>query len=122
MTMGKIAISLPDDILAAVENERHALGVTRSEIFRRAVEAFLQRQRDREAIESYVAGYRDQPETNEDLGLARGRFSGCARRAPVEREGPKVRRGELSRADLPAPAGRRPLLLLSRDEAYAHHG
>ena len=40
----------------------------------------------------------------------------------VEREGPKVRRGELSRADLPAPAGRRPLLLLSRDEAYAHHG
>jgi hypothetical protein len=29
MTMGKIAISLPDDILAAVENERHARGVTR---------------------------------------------------------------------------------------------
>ena len=30
-----------------------------------------------------------------------------------------MRRGELWWADLPAPAGRRPVLLLSRDEAYA---
>jgi len=30
-----------------------------------------------------------------------------------------VRRGEVWWADLPPPAGRRPVLLLSRDEAYA---
>jgi mRNA interferase MazF len=30
-----------------------------------------------------------------------------------------VTRGEVWWADLPAPAGRRPVLLLSRDEAYA---
>lgn len=30
-----------------------------------------------------------------------------------------MRRGEVWWADLPAPAGRRPVLLLSRDEAYA---
>lgn len=30
-----------------------------------------------------------------------------------------MRRGELWWADLPEPAGRRPVLLLSRDEAYA---
>ncbi len=29
-----------------------------------------------------------------------------------------MRRGEIWWADLPAPAGRRPVLLLSRDEAY----
>lgn len=30
-----------------------------------------------------------------------------------------MRRGEVWWADLPAPAGRRPMVLLSRDEAYA---
>ncbi len=30
-----------------------------------------------------------------------------------------MRRGDVWWADLPAPAGRRPVLLLSRDEAYA---
>lgn len=30
-----------------------------------------------------------------------------------------MRRGEIWWADLPAPAGRRPVVLLSRDEAYA---
>jgi len=33
-----------------------------------------------------------------------------------------VRRGEIWWADLPPPAGRRPVLLLSRDEAYAIRG
>ena len=65
--MSKVAISLPDELLRTVENERRAHGITRSELFRRAVTAFLQRQRDREALESYVAGYRDQPETDGEL-------------------------------------------------------
>ena len=33
-----------------------------------------------------------------------------------------MRRGEVWWADLPAPIGRRPVLLLSRDEAYAVRG
>ena len=66
--MAKIAISLPDDVLLAVEKERQARGVSRSEFFRRAAMAFLQRQRDMEAVERYVLGYRDQPETDEELG------------------------------------------------------
>jgi mRNA interferase MazF len=33
-----------------------------------------------------------------------------------------VRRGEIWWADLPPPAGRRPVVLLSRDEAYAIRG
>ena len=66
--MAKIAISLPDDVLLAVEEERQARGVSRSEFFRRAALAFLQRQRDMEAIERYEIGYRDQPENDEELG------------------------------------------------------
>ena len=65
--MSRVAISLPDDLLLAVEKERRTHGITRSELFRRAVTAFLQRQREREAIDDYVAGYRNQPETDEEL-------------------------------------------------------
>src|SRR5262249_20021588 len=39
-------------------------------------------------------------------------------RAPPGRRRLVMRRGELWWADLPAPAGRRPVVLLSRDEAY----
>lgn len=41
--------------------------VTRSRLVRRAFSALLPRPRYRKAIESYVAGYRDQPETDEEL-------------------------------------------------------
>ncbi len=41
--------------------------VTRSRLFRRAAAVLLRRRRDRQAIESYVAGYRDHPETDGEL-------------------------------------------------------
>ena len=66
--MAKIAISLPDAVLQAVEKERKARGETRSAFFRRAVEAFLLR--EREAIERYVRGYQRDPETEEEIALA----------------------------------------------------
>ena len=65
--MAKIAISLPDDILKDIEDERLAAGETRSEFFRRAVKAYFQNKRKREDIERYVRGYLKQPETEEEL-------------------------------------------------------
>jgi metal-responsive CopG/Arc/MetJ family transcriptional regulator len=65
--MAKIAISLPDDILKDIEDERLAAGETRSEFFRRAVKAYFQNKRKREDIERYVRGYLEQPETEEEL-------------------------------------------------------
>ena len=67
--MGKtvtIAVSLPEEVLEAAEREREARGETRDELSRRAVEALLRRNR-REAVERYVQGYRDQPETDEEI-------------------------------------------------------
>ena len=61
----KIAISLPEEMLQSVERERRASGETRSEFFRRAVEAFLRRQRERQMEEEYIRGYQEQPETEE---------------------------------------------------------
>lgn len=63
----KIAISLPADILEAAERERKARRETRSEFFRRAVETLLRRERERKAIERYVQGYQEQPETDEEV-------------------------------------------------------
>ena len=59
----KIAISLPEDVLRVIEQERKAKGESRSEFFRRAVEAFLRQQQERVAVEQYIQGYRQRPET-----------------------------------------------------------
>ena len=64
----KIAISLPEELLRGIETERLARGESRSDFFRRAIEAFLRQERDREAIEQYIQGYSDDPETEEELG------------------------------------------------------
>ena len=64
----KIAISLPGELLQGVESHRRASGESRSEFFRRAVETLLHREREREAIEQYIQGYRRHPETPEELG------------------------------------------------------
>ena len=54
--MAKIAISLPEETLEAVEKERLANGLSRSEFFRRAVEEHLRRVKEREDVEQYIQG------------------------------------------------------------------
>ena len=66
----KVAISLPEDVLAAVEMERHAKGETRSEFFRRAVETRLKQERESSAIRDYVRGYQQYPESVEEVEAA----------------------------------------------------
>ena len=68
--MAKIAISVPDTLLDAIENERAASGLSRSAFFRRAVEEHLRREREREDIERYIQGYQLYPETAEELAWA----------------------------------------------------
>lgn len=68
--MAKIAISVPDTLLDAIENERAASGVSRSEFFRHAVEEHLRRERERGDIERYIRGYQLHPETEEEIALA----------------------------------------------------
>ena len=68
--MAKIAISLPEETLQAVEKERQVKGLSRSEFFRRAVEEHLRREKEREDVERYIKGYLKYPETKEEIAMA----------------------------------------------------
>ena len=61
--MAKIAISIPDEILKAVEKERSESGISRSEYFRRTVEEHLRRENEKEDVARYIQGYLENPET-----------------------------------------------------------
>ena len=68
--IAKVAISLPEEILAAVEVERQAKGESRSEFFRRAVETRLKQEQESSAIRDYVRGYQKCPESAEEVAAA----------------------------------------------------
>jgi metal-responsive CopG/Arc/MetJ family transcriptional regulator len=80
----KIAISLPEDVLAAIERERRGSGESRSEFFRRAVETLLRRQREQEMNELYVRAYQQMPETEEEVEAARRAASNILTEEPWE--------------------------------------
>ena len=67
----KIAISLPEEVLDAVERERVESGESRSQFFRRAVEMLLRHQREQELSEQYVRAYQKLPESPEEVEAAR---------------------------------------------------
>ena len=64
--MAKIAISLPQELLQVIDGGCRASGETRSGFIRRAVQALVRRERERELDERYVQGYLAKPETPED--------------------------------------------------------
>ena len=67
----KIAISIPEKLLSAVEQQRESTGESRSEFFRRAVETQIRLIRERELSEKYIRAYERSPESKEDLENAR---------------------------------------------------
>jgi metal-responsive CopG/Arc/MetJ family transcriptional regulator len=82
--IAKVAISLPEEILAAVEMERQAKGESRSEFFRRAVETRLKEGRESSAIRDYVRGYRKCPESAEEVEAAHAAGSAVLAAEPWE--------------------------------------
>jgi len=66
----KVAISLPDEIFNAIEQERKESGESRSELFRRAIEMLLRRRQEEEHIKQYIRGYKRMPETKEEIAAA----------------------------------------------------
>ena len=67
----KIAISLPEEVLTAVEREREESGESRSQIFRRAVELLLRHRKEKEMSDQYIRAYQQMPETTEEVTAAR---------------------------------------------------
>jgi metal-responsive CopG/Arc/MetJ family transcriptional regulator len=64
----KVAISLPENVLKAIEKERKARGESRSAFFRRAAEKLLKQDQESKAVETYIRGYRTMPESSEEVG------------------------------------------------------
>ncbi|HEX9896442.1 MAG TPA: ribbon-helix-helix protein, CopG family [Dehalococcoidales bacterium] len=83
----KIAISLPEDILNAVEEKRGESGESRSQFFRRAVEALLKLQRERDQNERYIRAYSENPETEQEIEAARHAASTILAREPWDEKG-----------------------------------
>jgi len=82
--IAKIAISLPEEVLVSVEQERKNSGESRSEFFRRAVEALLRRQQEQEMSEQYIRAYQQIPETEEEIEAARHAASNILAKEPWE--------------------------------------
>lgn len=77
----KVTISLPRELLDMVERER-GRRESRSEFFRHALENLLQTRREREAEEQYARGYRQQPETEEEVAAAWATSAAALAREP----------------------------------------
>jgi len=84
--MAKIAISLPDEMLQAIEAERQASGETRSEFFRRAVQTFLRQRQERKKEAQYIRGYQRYPETADELALAKATLRSAFADSPWEND------------------------------------
>ena len=82
--IAKIAISLPEEVLVSVEQERRNSGESRSEFFRRAVKALLRRQQEQEMSEQYIRAYQQIPETEEEIEAARHAASNILAKEPWE--------------------------------------
>lgn len=82
--IAKIAISLPEEVLVSVEQERKNSGESRSQFFRRAVEALLRRQQEQEMSEQYIRAYQQIPETEEEIEAARHAASNILAKEPWE--------------------------------------
>jgi len=59
----KVAISLPEDMLEAVEMKRKTKGESRSKFFRRAIARLLKQERESSDVKDYVHGYQEIPES-----------------------------------------------------------
>lgn len=55
----KTAISIPDEIFEEAEKAAKRLGLSRSELFTRAIKAFLMERSERSITSSYNAGFDD---------------------------------------------------------------
>lgn len=57
----KVTISLPADLLQAVDQRQQERGESRSEVVRHAIEELFRQERERALEEQYIRGYREHP-------------------------------------------------------------
>ena len=70
-TSSKIAVSLPTDLLRAVERTRRTRKTTRSAVVQEALRHWLDQQQTQKLVEQYQEGYRRVPEGADDPAAER---------------------------------------------------
>ena len=70
MPATKIAVSVPKDLLEQVENVRRREGLTRSAVVESGLRAWLRARRDAERVRRYIEGYRQHPESDDEIAEA----------------------------------------------------
>ena len=66
----KVAVSVPADLLEAVEGARRRSKQTRSAVVQEALRQWLRRQAEANLVREYEAGYRRQPEGRGEIDAA----------------------------------------------------
>lgn len=66
----KIAITLPKEILGALERYRAETGESRSALIALAIERLLRERREERLVRRYVEGYHRRPESEEEIRAA----------------------------------------------------
>jgi hypothetical protein len=67
MTVAKVAVTVPEETLRAVEKRRRILGMSRSAVVSAALESWLADQAMTAEERKYVVGYLKQPETTAEV-------------------------------------------------------
>ena len=58
----KVAISLPKNVMAQIENLRHKLDISRSQVVLEGVSLWLKKREEEALIKKYIRGYKNKPE------------------------------------------------------------
>jgi Arc/MetJ-type ribon-helix-helix transcriptional regulator len=66
----RLTISLPDDLLDALDHQLVGRDETRSSVIRRLIQEALREAEERREVERYIRGYQADPQTVEELGWA----------------------------------------------------
>ena len=64
----RFTVSVPRSLLRALDEQLVKNGESRSAVVRRLLEEALRAERERDDIERYVHGYREDPQTEDELG------------------------------------------------------
>jgi metal-responsive CopG/Arc/MetJ family transcriptional regulator len=66
----KLAVSLPEDLLRAVEKARRARRLSRSAVVQSGLRAWLRAHAEQEKVRHYVSAYQRHPESDAEIAEA----------------------------------------------------
>jgi metal-responsive CopG/Arc/MetJ family transcriptional regulator len=82
----KIAVTIDRDLLARAEAVRERTGESRSAVFARALRELVRLEEHQRKVRRYVEANREQPETPDEMALARHTARRALRQVPWESE------------------------------------